>query len=199
MSAAISISGRFIGKGYPVYLIAELSANHNQDFEEAVRIVEAAKEAGADAVKLQTYTPDTITIASDREYFRIGGGTLWDGRNLYSLYREAYTPWEWQPKLKQVANDLGLDLFSSAFDDTAVDFLEEMGVPVHKLASFELVDIQLIQKMAGTGKPLIMSTGMASFATKGKGRNCISSTSVLRAALLIADPLSGSAPGPAMD
>ena len=162
MSAAISISGRFIGKGYPVYVIAELSANHNQDFGEAVRMIEAAKEAGADAVKLQSYTPDTITIASDREYFRIGGGTLWDGRNLYSLYREAYTPWEWQPKLKQVANDLGLDLFSSAFDDTAVDFLEEMGVPVHKLASFELVDIQLIQKMAGTGKPLIMSTGMAS-------------------------------------
>jgi N-acetylneuraminate synthase len=143
-------------------VIAELSANHNQDFDQAVRIIQAAKEAGADAVKLQTYTPDTITIASDREYFRIGGGTLWDGRNLYSLYGEAYTPWEWQPKLKRVANDLGLDLFSSAFDDTAVDFLEKMGVPAHKLASFELVDIQLIQKMAATGKPLIMSTGMAS-------------------------------------
>jgi N-acetylneuraminate synthase len=159
---AIPISRRFIGRGYPVYVIAELSANHNQDFDQAVRIIQAAKEAGADAVKLQTYTPDTITIASDREYFRIGGGTLWDGRNLYSLYGEAYTPWEWQPKLKRVANDLGLDLFSSAFDDTAVDFLEKMGVPAHKLASFELVDIQLIQKMAATGKPLIMSTGMAS-------------------------------------
>lgn len=162
MSAAIPIGRRFIGRGYPVYLIAELSGNHNQDFGEAVRIVEAAKEAGADAVKLQTYTPDTITIASDREYFRIGGGTLWDGRNLHDLYSQAYTPWEWQPKLKRVANDLGLDLLSSAFDDTAVDFLEKMGVPAHKLASFELVDIQLIQKMAGTGKPLIMSTGMAS-------------------------------------
>lgn len=162
MSTAIPIGRRFIGKGYPVYLIAELSANHNQNFGEAVRIIEAAKEAGADAVKLQTYTPDTITIASDRECFRIGGGTLWDGRNLYSLYRQSYTPWEWQPKLKQVANDLGLDLFSSAFDNTAVDFLEKMGVPAHKMASFELVDIQLIQKMAATGKPLIMSTGMAS-------------------------------------
>jgi pseudaminic acid synthase len=125
-------------------------------------MIEAAKEAGADAVKLQTYTPDTITIASDREYFRIGGGTLWDGRNLHELYGQAYTPWEWQPKLKQVANGLGLDLFSSAFDATAVDFLEEIGVPVHKLASFQLVDSPLIQKMAGTGKPLIMSTGMAS-------------------------------------
>jgi pseudaminic acid synthase len=162
MSAAIPIGRRFIGRGYPVYLIAELSANHNRDFGEAVRIIEAAKEAGADAVKLQTYTPDTITIASDRKYFRIGGGTLWDGRNLHDLYSQANTPWEWQPKLKQVANALGLDLLSSAFDDTAVDFLEKMGVPAHKLASFELVDIPLIQKMAGTGKPLIMSTGMAS-------------------------------------
>jgi len=162
MSAAIPIGRRFIGRGYPVYLVAELSANHNQSFGEAVRMIEAAKEAGADAVKLQTYTPDTITIASDREYFRIGGGTLWDGRNLHELYGQAYTPWEWQPKLKQVANGLGLDLFASAFDATAVDFLEEMGVPAHKLASFELVDIPLIQKMAGTGKPLIMSTGMAS-------------------------------------
>jgi N-acetylneuraminate synthase len=142
-------------------VVAELSANHNQDFDHAVRIIEAAKEAGADAVKLQTYTPDTITIASDREEFLVSGGTLWDGRNLHDLYAEAFTPWEWQPKLKQVAEDLGMDCFSSAFDSTAVDFLEEMGVPAHKVASFELVDIPLIQKMARTGKPLIMSTGMA--------------------------------------
>ena len=144
-----------------MYVVAELSANHNQNFDQAVRIVQAAKQAGADAVKLQTYTPDTITIASDREEFRVGGGTLWDGRTLYDLYAEAYMPWEWQPRLKKVADDLGMDLFSSAFDFTAVDFLEEMGVPAHKVASFELVDIPLIQKMARTGKPLIISTGMA--------------------------------------
>jgi pseudaminic acid synthase len=157
----LQIGARQVGPGAPVYVVAELSANHNQDFDQAVRIIQAAKAAGADAVKLQTYTADTITIPSDREEFRIGGGTLWDGRTLYELYREAYTPWEWQPRLKQVANDLGMDLFSTPFDDSAVDFLETMNVPAHKLASFELVDIALIQKMARTGKPLIMSTGMA--------------------------------------
>jgi pseudaminic acid synthase len=162
MKQCITIGKRPIGPGNPTYCIAEVSANHNQDFAQAVRIIEAAKEAGADAVKLQTYTADTITIASDRKEFRIGGGTLWDGRNLHDLYGEAYTPWEWQPRLKKVAEDLAMDLFSSAFDATAVDFLEKMGVPAHKVASFELVDIALIQKMARTGKPLIMSTGMAS-------------------------------------
>jgi pseudaminic acid synthase len=160
MTAQIKIGGRDIGARHPVYVIAELSANHHQDFEQAVRIVHAAKDAGADAVKLQTYTPDTMTIASSRPEFRING-TIWNGRNLYELYGEAYTPWEWQPRLKQVASDLGLDLFSTPFDATAVDFLEQMNVPAYKLASFELVDIPLIQKMAGTGKPLIMSTGMA--------------------------------------
>jgi N-acetylneuraminate synthase len=150
-----------IGAGYPVYVIAELSANHNQDFEQAVRLVHAARDAGADAVKLQTYTADTITIRCDRSEFRIGGGTLWDGRTLHDLYGEASTPWEWQPKLKQIAEGLGLDLFSSPFDETAVDFLETIGVPAYKVASFELVDIPLIQKMARTGKPLILSTGMA--------------------------------------
>jgi len=162
MTKCIQIGKRCIGPGNPAYCIAEVSANHNHDFAQAVRIIEAAKDAGADAIKLQTYTPDTMTIASDREEFRIGGGTLWDGRNLHDLYGEAYTPWEWQPRLKQVAEDLGMDLFSSAFDFTAVDFLEQMGVPAHKVASFELVDLPLIQRMAGTGKPLIMSTGMAS-------------------------------------
>jgi len=162
MTDCIEIGKRRIGPGNPVYCIAEVSANHNQDFAQAARIIEAAKNAGADAVKLQTYTADTITIASDRKEFRIGGGTLWDGRNLHDLYGEAYTPWQWQPRLKKVAEDLGMDLFSSAFDDTAVDFLEKMGVPAHKVASFELVDIPLIQKMARTGKPLIISTGMAS-------------------------------------
>ena len=152
---------RRIGWGEPVYIVAELSANHNQDFEQAVALIHAAKEAGADAVKLQTYTPDTLTIPSDKEYFRITGGTLWDGRTLYDLYGEAYMPWEWQPKLKEIADEIGIDLFSTAFDPTAVDFLEEMGVPVHKVASFEIVDIPLIEKMARTGKPLIISTGMA--------------------------------------
>lgn len=161
MNTHIQIGEHRVGLGQPVYVVAELSANHNQDFDQAVKIIQAAKDSGADAVKLQTYTADTITIACDCGPFRIAGGTLWDGRTLYELYREAYTPWEWQPKLKQVANDLGMDLFSTPFDDSAVDFLEKMNVPAHKLASFELVDIALIQKIARTGKPLIMSTGMA--------------------------------------
>ena len=161
MMREFQINDRPIGPGRPVYVVAEISANHNHDFEKAVNIVKAAKEAGADAIKLQTYTADTITIDARQDHFRVGGGTLWDGKTLYDLYREAYTPWEWQPKLKRVANDLGMDLFASAFDATAVDFLEQMGVPAHKVASFELVDIPLIQKMAATGKPLILSTGMA--------------------------------------
>lgn len=161
-SAGITIAGRRIGPGSAVYAIAELSANHNQSFDQAVRIIHAAKDAGADAVKLQTYTADTITLRSDKECFRIAGGTLWDGRILHDLYQEAFTPWEWQPKLKEIADGLGMHLFSSAFDDSAVDFLEQMNVPAHKVASFELVDIGLIRKMARTGKPLIMSTGMAS-------------------------------------
>jgi pseudaminic acid synthase len=157
----MQICERMIGPGHPVYVIAELSANHHQDFERAARLIDAAKEAGADAIKLQTYTPDTITIHSDRSEFRIGGGTLWDGRSLYDLYGEAFTPWDWQPKLKQMANDVGLALFSSPFDGTAVDFLESMDVPAYKVASFELVDIPLIQKIARSGKPIIMSTGMS--------------------------------------
>jgi pseudaminic acid synthase len=158
---AIQIGGKKIGPGRAVYIVAELSANHNGSIEQAQKIVQAAKDAGADAVKLQTYTPDTITIASDSEPFRIGGGTLWDGKTLHELYGEAYMPWEWQPKLKRIAEDLGMQCFSSAFDESAVDFLETMNVPVHKVASCELVDLPLIQKMAATGKPLIMSTGMA--------------------------------------
>jgi N-acetylneuraminate synthase len=160
MAEQIKIGQRTIGAGHPIYVIAELSANHHQDFDQAVKIIRAAKDARADAVKLQTYTPDTMTIACNRAEFRIEG-TIWNGRNLYELYGEAFTPWEWQPRLKQLANDLGLDLFSSPFDASAVDFLGEMNVPAHKLASFELVDIPLIQKMARTGKPLIISTGMA--------------------------------------
>lgn len=161
MIRKVQIGKHCIGPGESTYVIAEMSANHGQSFDKAVEIVHAARDAGADAIKLQTYTPDTITIASDRNEFRVGGGTLWDGRSLHDLYAEAYTPWDWQPRLKQVAEDLGMDLFSSAFDSTAVEFLEKMDVPAHKVASFELVDIPLIQRMARTGKPLIMSTGMA--------------------------------------
>jgi N-acetylneuraminate synthase len=162
MPSEVTIAGRQIGPGCAVYVVAELSANHNQNFDQAVSIIEAARDAGADAVKLQTYTADTITLRSKKECFRIAGGTLWDGRTLHDLYQEAFTPWAWQPKLKEIADKLGMQLFSSAFDDTAVDFLERMNVPAHKVASFELVDIGLIQKMARTRKPLIMSTGMAS-------------------------------------
>jgi pseudaminic acid synthase len=161
VTTGFAIGDRAIGTGQPVYIVAELSANHNHDFEQAVRLVQACKESGADAVKVQTYTPDTITIRSEQEYFQIRGGTLWDGRTLHELYGEACMPWDWQPKLKQVADDLELDFFSSAFDKTAVDFLENMGVPAYKLASCELVDIPLLQKMSQTGKPLIISTGMA--------------------------------------
>jgi len=161
MTTGFTIRDRQIGAGQPVYVVAELSANHNHDFEQAVRLIQACKESGADAVKVQTYTPDTITIRSDQEYFQIRGGTLWDGRTLHELYGEACMPWDWQPKLKQVADDLGLDFFSSAFDSTAVDFLESMRVPAYKVASCELVDIPLLQKMSRTSKPLIISTGMA--------------------------------------
>ncbi|MFU8806070.1 MAG: pseudaminic acid synthase [Bradymonadaceae bacterium] len=160
----ISIDGRLIGCSQPTYLIAEMSANHHQDFDEAKRIIKAAAEAGADAVKLQTYTADTITMDSDSEHFRVSKGMLWADRTLHDLYKEAATPWEWQPKLKKFANGLDLDLFSSPFDETAVDFLEEMNVPCHKIASFEIVDIPLIRKIAQTGKPIIMSTGMATLA-----------------------------------
>jgi N-acetylneuraminate synthase len=159
--AGFRIGDRHIGPSELTYVVAELSANHNQNFEQAVRLIQVCKESGADAVKVQTYTPDTITIRSDREYFQIRGGTLWDGRSLYDLYGEAYTPWDWQPKLKQVAEDLKLDFFSSAFDSTAVDFLERMEVSAYKVASCELVDVPLLQRIARTGKPLILSTGMA--------------------------------------
>lgn len=158
------IEDRAIGPGEPTYVVAELSGNHRGDKERALDLVDAAAEAGADAVKLQTYTADTMTIDSDRDPFQIQGGTLWDGRTLYDLYEEAHTPWEWQPDLKDRAESHGLHCFSSAFDSSAVDFLEKMDVPAHKIASFEITHIPLIEKIARHGKPIIMSTGMATMA-----------------------------------
>lgn len=161
MSADIQIGNHNIGPGYPTYVIAELSANHNQSFERAVELIHLAHAAGVDAIKLQTYTADTLTIPCDRPEFRVGGGTLWDGKTLHELYQEAFTPWEWQPKLQQIALELGLDLFSTPFDESSVEYLERLDVPAYKIASFELVDLQLIERVARTGKPVIMSTGMA--------------------------------------
>lgn len=156
----IQIGDRKIGPGHPVYVIAELSANHNGSFEDACALVRVAKESGADAVKLQTYTADTITIDSREPAFMIKG-TVWDGQNLHALYGEASMPWDWQPRLKALADEIGIAIFSSPFDSTSVDFLEEMGVPAYKIASFELIDHGLLARVAATGKPVIMSTGMA--------------------------------------
>ncbi|SHN55545.1 pseudaminic acid synthase [Desulfovibrio litoralis] len=159
----IKIGNKLIGKDHPTYIIAEISANHNQDYTRAEALVKAAAECGVDAVKLQTYTADTITIDCNNEYFQLKDN-IWAGRSLYDLYQEAYTPWDWQPKLKQFANSLGIDCFSSPFDFSSVDFLEKMNVSAYKVASFELVDFPLLRKIASTGKPIIMSTGMASLA-----------------------------------
>jgi N-acetylneuraminate synthase len=157
----IQIGKRSIGPGHPVYIVAEISANHRQDFDEAVRLIHAAKEAGADAVKLQTYTPDTLTIDCRTEHFCHGKGSLWKNRSLYELYQSAYMPWEWQPKLKKVAEEIDIDFFSTAYDSSSVDFLEGMDIPAYKIASFELLDLPLIKRVAETGKPIFLSVGMA--------------------------------------
>ena len=149
----------FTGKG--TFIIAELSANHNHDLDLAIKTVEEAKKVGANAIKLQTYTPDTMTIDCDNEYFRIKQGTVWDGKTLYELYKEAYTPWEWHAKLKEVAESLGLVFFSTPFDRTSVDFLEKLNVPIYKIASFEITDIPLVEYVASKGKPILISTGVA--------------------------------------
>jgi len=158
---SFKISDFDFDKSAKTFIIAELSANHNQNFDIAAKTIKAAKEAGADAIKIQTYTADTITLDSDKEYFRIKGDNLWKGKTLHELYQEAYTPWDWQPKLKKIADDLGIILFSSPFDFTAVDFLAKMDVPAYKIASFEITDIPLIKYVASKQKPIIISTGIA--------------------------------------
>jgi pseudaminic acid synthase len=162
----VAINGRRIGPGEPPYVIAEVSGNHNRDIGRALRLLDAAKAAGADAVKLQTYRPDTITIDHDGPEFVVQGG-LWDGRRLFELYEEAHTPWEWHPELFSHAHALGITIFSSPFDPTAVHFLESLGAPAYKIASPELVDLPLVRLVAKTGKPMIMSTGMANLREIG--------------------------------
>lgn len=162
-SSTVTIGGRPIGQGHPVYVIAELSANHGQQLGTAMELIAAARGAGADAIKLQTYTPDTMTIDSDQPWFQVSG-TRWEGRRLYELYAEAQTPWGWHAPLKQEAERCGLHFFSTPFDETSVDFLESLGVPAYKIASFENIDVPLLRKVARTGKPVIMSTGMATLA-----------------------------------
>lgn len=157
---SIKVKDRMIGEGYPVYIIAEMSANHAGSKERAKEIIHAAKESGADCIKIQTYTPDTITIDCDKKWFTVKNAA-WEGENLYHLYGRAYTPWEWQAELKEEADKVGIDFLSTPFDSTAVDFLEGIGLDFYKIASFEVVDIPLIKYVASKGKPIILSTGMA--------------------------------------
>lgn len=155
----MKIANKDISNG--VFIIAELSANHGNDIQIAKKTMMAAKEAGADAIKLQTYTPDTITIDCSNQYFQLNQGTIWDGRTLYDLYKEAYTPWEWHKELMDYAKEIGIICFSSPFDSSAVDFLESLNVPAYKIASFEITDVPLIEYVASKQKPVIISTGIA--------------------------------------
>ena len=165
-SFEMKIGNRMVGEGHPTFIVAELSGNHHQNYDEAVELIKAAADARVDAIKLQTYTPDTLTLNSDKPWFMVKGKDqpeAWGGKKLYDLYQAAYTPWEWQPKLQKIAQNLGLILFSTPFDETAVDFLEAMNVPCYKVASYEAIHIPLLKKVAKTGKPVIMSIGFASF------------------------------------
>lgn len=161
MNKEFKIGKRTISKASPAFIVAEISGNHNQDYNRAIEIIHAAAEAGADAVKLQTYTADSITIDCDDECFQLKSGSIWDGMTMYELYQSAYTPWDWQPKLKEEAEKLGMECFSSPFDFTSVDFLEKMNVPAYKIASYEITDIPLIRKVAQLHKPIIFATGVA--------------------------------------
>lgn len=180
---SIKIKNRIIGEGHPSYIIAEISANHAGSINRAKEIILIAKECGADCVKLQTYTPDTITINCNNEYFQINRGT-WSGENLYQLYEKAYTPWEWHKELKDVADRIGIDIFSTPFDRTSVDFLEGIGMEFYKIASFELVDIPLIRYIASKGKPIIMSTGMGSVDEIEEAINTVYSQGINQLAIL---------------
>ena len=168
----IQLKNRRVGDGQPCYIIAEMSANHGGEYNQALEIVHAAAESGADCIKLQTYTADTITMNSQKEYFKISNG-LWKGETLYNLYLKAFTPWDWQPRIKEEAEKIGLDFLSTPFDPTAVEFLEQMGVEFYKISSFEIVDIPLLRLVASKGKPILLSTGMATEAEIGAAVNAI--------------------------
>lgn len=161
-TSSFTIGKKIIGKGHPCFIIAELSGNHKQDIKRAFQLIDAAASAGVDAVKLQTYTPDTLTINSDKKWFRIGNANTWAGQTLYDLYKTAYTPWDWHPKLFAYAKKKGLIIFSTPFDVSAVDFLESLGNPFYKIASFESNDLELLQRIGKTKKPVLMSRGLAS-------------------------------------
>jgi len=179
----IKIGNKIIGEGQPTFIIAEISANHGQDFNRATELIKKAKECGADAVKFQTYTADTVTIDVKNKYFMIKH-PKWGGQTLYQLYQKAHTPWSWFKKLKKVAENMGIEFFSTAFDKTAIDFLEELSVPVYKIASFELVDLPLIEYAAKTGKPLILSTGMATVEEIKEAINAAANAGAQNIALL---------------
>jgi len=174
-----------VGEGHRAFIVAEMSANHGQEFDRAAQLVRTAKECGADAIKLQTYTPETMTIPSAAEWFRVGPGTLWEGKTLYELYGEAYTPWEWHAPLSEIADELDIELFSTPFDETAVRFLEEMDSPAYKIASFELVDLPLLRRVGETGKPVILSTGMGSLPEIQEALDTLRSAGAEQIALLV--------------
>ena len=179
----MEINGRIIGDGHPAYIIAEMSANHAGSLERALELIHVAKDAGADCVKIQTYTADTMTIDCHNEYFQIEKGT-WEGENLYGLYQKAYTPWEWQEQLRDEAAKVGIDFLSTPFDPRSVDFLEDLGVHFYKIASFELVDIPLLEYVAAKNKPIIMSTGMGTLEEIQEAVDAIYSTGKRQLALM---------------